>query len=202
MRNRGFEPWTFKSYLGYQHFVIYDNNRDQRKKDSKKTLTATIVEIKTKANVAEKASALVAATDHGGKFLNTFTPVINSAWIIDSGATDHMTFDSRQVSPLRPSSQKIVSTANGNTTPVIGEGSLTLTDTLNLDSVLVVPSLDYNLLSVSQITAALSCIVIFWPEFCVIKASKQDRRLVVVLSGENSITWTCSQRIQISCNKP
>ncbi|RVW89132.1 Retrovirus-related Pol polyprotein from transposon TNT 1-94 [Vitis vinifera] len=80
-----------------------------------------------------------------------------------------MTFDSRQVSPLRPSSQKIVSTANGNTTPVIGEGSLTLTDTLNLDSVLVVPSLDYNLLSVSQITAALSCIVIFWPEFCVIK---------------------------------
>ncbi|RVW12248.1 Retrovirus-related Pol polyprotein from transposon TNT 1-94 [Vitis vinifera] len=107
----------------YQHFVINDNNRDQRKKDSKKTSTATIAEIKTEANVAEKASALVVATDHG----------------------DHMTFDSRQVSTLRPSSQKIVSTTNGNTTPVIGEGSLTLTDTLNLDSVLVVPSLDYNL---------------------------------------------------------
>ena len=80
-----------------------------------------------------------------------------------------MTFDSRQVSPLKPSSQKIVSITNGNTTPVIGEGSLTLTDTLNLDSILVAPSLNYNLLSVSQITAALSCIVIFWPEFCVIK---------------------------------
>ena len=76
-----------------------------------------------------------------------------------------MTFDSRQVSPLRPSSQKIVSIANGNTTPIIGEGSLTLTDTLNLHSVLVVPSLYYNLLSDSQITATLSCIVIFWPEF-------------------------------------
>ncbi|RVW66051.1 Retrovirus-related Pol polyprotein from transposon TNT 1-94 [Vitis vinifera] len=169
MRNRGFEPWTFRSCLGYQHFVINDNNRDQRKKDSKKTSIATVAEIKTEANVAEKASALVVATDHGGKFLNTFTPVINSAWIIDFGAIDHMTFDSRQVSPLRPSSQKTVSTANGNTTPVIRERSLTLTDTLNLDSVLVVPSLDYNLLSVSQITAALSCIVIFLPEFCVIK---------------------------------
>ena len=112
---------------------------------------------------------MVAAIDHGGKFLNTFTPVINSAWIIDFGAIDHMTFDSRKVSPLRPSSQKIVSTANGNTTPVSGEGSLTLTDTLNLDSILVVPSLDYNLLLVFQIIAALSCIVIFWPEFCVIK---------------------------------
>ncbi|WJZ83766.1 hypothetical protein VitviT2T_003421 [Vitis vinifera] len=96
MRNRGFEPWTFRSCLGYQHFVINDNNRDQWKKDSKKTSTATVAEIKTEANVAEKASALVAATDHDGKFLNTFTPVINSAWIIDSGATDHMTFDSRQ----------------------------------------------------------------------------------------------------------
>ena len=90
-------------------------------------------------------------------------------WIIDFGATYHMTFDSRQVSPLRPFSQKIVSTANGNITPVIGEGSLILTDTLNLDSVLVVPYLDYNLLSISQITATLSYIVIFWPEFCVFK---------------------------------
>ena len=153
--------------MGYPDW--WDHNRDQRKKDSKKTSTAAIAEIKTEANVDEKASALVAATDYGGKVLNTSTPVINSTWIIDSGATDHMTFDSRQVSPVRPSSQKFVSTANGNTTPVIGEGSLTLTDTLNLDYVLVVLSLNYNLLSVSQITAALSCIVIFWPEFCVFK---------------------------------
>ncbi|RVW79651.1 hypothetical protein CK203_065296 [Vitis vinifera] len=54
MRNRGFEPWTFRSCLGYHHFVINDNNHDQRNKDSKKTLTATVAEIKTKANVAEK----------------------------------------------------------------------------------------------------------------------------------------------------
>ena len=88
MRNRGFEPWTFRSCLGYHHFVINDNNRDQRKKDSKKTSTATVAEIKTEANVAEKAFILVAATDYGGKFLNTSIPVINSAWIIDSGAID------------------------------------------------------------------------------------------------------------------
>ena len=59
-RNRGFEPWTFRSCLGYHHFVINDNDRDQRKKDSKKTSTTTVAEIKTKANVAEKASTLVA----------------------------------------------------------------------------------------------------------------------------------------------
>ena len=115
--------------MGYLDW--WDHNRDQRKKDSNKTLTATIAEIKTEANVADKASSLVATTDYGGKVLNTSIPVINSTWIIDAGTTHHMTFDSRQVSPLRPSSQKIVSTANDNTTPISGEGSLTLTDTLN-----------------------------------------------------------------------
>ncbi|KAJ9697399.1 hypothetical protein PVL29_009289 [Vitis rotundifolia] len=97
-----------------------------------------------------------------------------------------MTFDSRQVSPLRPSSQKIVSTTNGNTTPVIGEGSLTLTDTLNLDSILVVPSLNYNLLSVSQITATLSCIVIFWPEFCVFKDIQTRQMIGCALMADGS----------------
>ncbi|KAL6312746.1 hypothetical protein AAG906_020564 [Vitis piasezkii] len=114
----------------------YDQENNKEPRDSKKTSTATIAEIKTEANVAEKASALVAATDHGGK---RFHPPHKNCFHTNGNTTRHW------------------------------EGSLTLTDTLNLDSVLVVPSLDYNLLSVSQITTVLSCIVIFWPEFCVIK---------------------------------
>ncbi|PON46458.1 hypothetical protein TorRG33x02_325900, partial [Trema orientale] len=103
--------------------------------------------------------------------------VSNNTWIIDSGATDHMTFDSKNISYFRPSSQKFVSTINGTSIPVIGEGSLSLNTSLNLDSVLVVPSLDYNLLSVSQITITLSCVVIFWPEFCVFK-DIQTRQMI------------------------
>ena len=90
---------------------------------------------------------MAAAAGNGGKVLNISIPVSNSAWIIDSGATDHMTFDSRQVSPLKSSSQNSISTANGTSIPIIMEGSLSLTNTLNLDYVLVVPSLNYNLLS-------------------------------------------------------
>ena len=101
-----------------------------------------------------------------------------------------MTFDSRQVSPLKSSSQNSVSTANGTSIPIIGEGSLSLTNTLNLDFVLVVPSLNYNLLSVSQITTALFCVVIFWPEFLYLRTSGQGRRLVVVLGEGSCITWT------------
>ena len=111
----------------------------------------------------------MATANCGGKVLNTSTSVINNTWIIDSSTTDHMTFDSRQILSLSHSSQKFISTANGNMTPIIGERSLTLIDTLNLDSILVVPSLNYNLLSISQITTALSYIVIFWLAFCVFK---------------------------------
>ena len=93
--------------MGYLDW--WDHNRDQRKKDSKKTSTAANAEIKIEVNVTEKVSALVAATDYGGKLLNTSTPVINSAWIIDSGATDHMTFDSRQVHPLDIPHKKLFS---------------------------------------------------------------------------------------------
>ena len=42
-----------------------------------------------------------------------------------------------------------------------------MSNTLTLDTVLVVPSNEYNLLSVSQITSTLACTVTFWPSFCV-----------------------------------
>lgn len=80
-----------------------------------------------------------------------------------------MTFDVSQISTLNPSSQNCVSTANGNAISIIREGSTHLTNTLHHDSVLVVPSLDFNLLSVSQITSTISCVVIFWPNHCVFK---------------------------------
>ena len=67
-------------------------------------------------------------------------------WIVDTGASNHMTRDSSILESLLPSSQFVISTANGSTSPIIREGSLTLTDPFTLDIVLVVPSLEYNLL--------------------------------------------------------
>ena len=161
--------------MGYPKW--WDHSCDSRKKNSKKNSIAAIVETKTEDDSGEKSLALAAAAGNGGKVLNISTPVSNSAWIIDSGATDHMTFDSRQVSPLKSSSQNSVSTADGTSIPIIGEGSLPLTNTLNLDYVLIVPSLNYNLLSVSQITTALFCVVIFWPEFCVFKDIRKRKTI-------------------------
>ncbi|KAI5349206.1 hypothetical protein L3X38_002093 [Prunus dulcis] len=73
----------------------------------------------------------------------------NSAWIIDSGAKDHMTFDPSQFINRKSSTPSMVSNANDIPSPVVGEGSLSLSTSLHLDSVLLVPSLDHNLLSVA-----------------------------------------------------
>ena len=80
--------------MGYPEW--WDHSRDSRKKNSKKASTAAIVETKTEDDSGEKFLALAVAAGNGGKVLNISTPVSNSAWIIDSTATDHMTFDSRQ----------------------------------------------------------------------------------------------------------
>ncbi|KAL6330550.1 hypothetical protein AAG906_040481 [Vitis piasezkii] len=50
----------------------------------------------------------------------------------------------------------------------------------------VVPSLDYNILSVSQITAALFCIVIFWSEFCVFKDIQTRQTISCALMADGS----------------
>lgn len=42
-----------------------------------------------------------------------------------------------------------------------------MSDNLQFNLVLVVPSLECNLLSVSQITSSLNCTVTFWPSFCI-----------------------------------
>jgi len=91
----------------------------------------------------------------------------NSTWIIDTSASDHMTKDSNQLQSFFSSSKSVISTVNNSTSPISGEGSVILSNTLTLDIVLVVPSLEYNLLSVGQITSTLNYTVTFWPLFCV-----------------------------------
>ena len=77
------------------HPEWWDHSRDSWKNHSKRTSSAAIVETKTADGVAGQISALAAAAGNGGKVLNISTLVSNSAWIIDSGAMDHTTFDSR-----------------------------------------------------------------------------------------------------------
>jgi hypothetical protein len=123
----------------------------------------------TFTNNPEKASSFIATSGNVGKALYTSTPISHSEWIIDSGATNNMTFNNNHLQSIKSSDQHIVSTADGTPSPVLGEGSISLTKNLNLDLVLVVPSLNHDLLSVAQITLALNCVAIFWPNLYIFK---------------------------------
>nr|CAD1835526.1 unnamed protein product [Ananas comosus var. bracteatus] len=72
------------------------------KKNHQKPSTAAVAKTKMEDEITDNASALVIAADNGGKVLNILTPVLNNAWIIDSGPTDHMTYDSRQCNVSKP----------------------------------------------------------------------------------------------------
>ncbi|PRQ16268.1 hypothetical protein RchiOBHm_Chr7g0182361 [Rosa chinensis] len=88
-------------------------------------------------------------------------------WIIDSGATDHMTNNPSNIHHLTPVRRSGVTNANGDSYPITGAGSVTLTKSITLDTVLLVPSLSHNLLSVKQITKQFYCCVILYPWCCI-----------------------------------
>ncbi|XXG51738.1 hypothetical protein AAC387_Pa03g0243 [Persea americana] len=155
----------------------WDPAKAPRKRNSKSNHHASAAVAEPSNTTPKEASSLIATSGTLSKALNTSASNSSSTWIIDSGATDHMTFDVNHIHSMKPSEQPVVSTANGTPSSVIGEGSITLTKDLNLNSVLVVPSLHYNLLSVAQVTSSLQCIVIFWPNLCVFKDIQTQRTI-------------------------
>ena len=76
-----------------------------------------------------------------------------SGWIINSGATYHMTYDPTDLTcdtvPLRQN----ITNANGVTSPVTGAGTVLLMPTLSLPHTLLVPSLKHKLMSPGQATS-------------------------------------------------
>ena len=83
-----------------------------------------------------------------GMALNVSHFVGSNTWIIDSGASDHMTYDKSYFHELSPPPVSYVTNANGEAFPVLGKGSVHITPTLQLHNVLYVPDLSHHLISV------------------------------------------------------
>src|SRR3954466_3513631 len=85
-------------------------------------------------------------------------------WIVDSGASKHITGNKSQFDIYHPSMHKepeTVVTADGTSQPIMGTNSVPCSLTLTLSSVLHVPSFPVNLKLVSCIIDQLHCLVIF-----------------------------------------
>ena len=98
-------------------------------------------------------------------------------WIIDYGASDHMTSQSNLFSSYTPyTGLNKVKITYGTFSSVSGNGLVhTTTPSLFLSFVLHVPSFVVNLLFISCITRDLNCNVIFFSFFlCVSGSSNED----------------------------
>nr|KYP61340.1 hypothetical protein KK1_015827 [Cajanus cajan] len=83
-------------------------------------------------------------------------------WIIDSGASDHISGNNSLFSSISlPKVPHFITLANGSKFVSQGVGQVSLTPSLNLKSVLFVPKCAFNLISLSKLTKSLNCSVTF-----------------------------------------
>lgn len=105
-----------------------------------------------------------------GTFLTDFGGTTNQGepWIIGFGASDHMIgCESMFYSYVPSPGNHKIRVADGSYSIVAGIGSIRLSPKIVLKFVLHVPSLSYNLLSVSKITKDLNCVIQFSLSVCV-----------------------------------
>jgi hypothetical protein len=111
-----------------------------------------------------------------------FIPIIRSrTWIVDSGASQHVTgvvgeFSSYTCLVVPENIQ----TADGTTRPVVGKGIVKCTDSVTLTKVLHAPSFPVNLLSISAIIREQKCIA----TFDIPKMVFQEKGTVRILGNE------------------
>lgn len=91
-------------------------------------------------------------------------------WIIDTGASNHMTVNINFFSDLRDILHSAAGLPNGNRATATKEGTVKLSNQLVFHNVLYVPSLTCNLLSVSQLLEEHNYLVLFTHKFCIIQA--------------------------------
>ncbi|PON98873.1 LOW QUALITY PROTEIN: hypothetical protein TorRG33x02_054880 [Trema orientale] len=87
--------------------------------------------------------------------------------IIDSGASDHMTGCNSHFSTYTPCSGNLkIKIADGSLSLVAGKGTIFISENIKLQSVLHVPKLTCNLISVSKLSKDLTCIAKFSSSQC------------------------------------
>ena len=116
-------------------------------------LQVMVIDCKSSVNLVQSGNSIIA--------LNT-AMTADDTWIVDSGATDHMTGNRGLFKTLRLCPENLrVKVANGVVTKVAGIGSVLLTEHLEVHNVLFVPALTCNLISVSKLIKGKRCRVIF-----------------------------------------
>ncbi|GAU39772.1 hypothetical protein TSUD_220160 [Trifolium subterraneum] len=102
----------------------------------------------------------------------------SNPWIIDSGASEHMTNCSHLFSSyfLSSGSEK-VRIADGSYSSIAGKGNIKISEHITLQSVLHVPKFACNLLSVHKLSKDTNCSVLFHSSSCVFQDQNSGKMI-------------------------
>nr|XP_019068965.1 uncharacterized protein LOC109120058 [Solanum lycopersicum] len=116
-----------------------------------------------------------------------------ASWIIDSGATNHMTYNKALLTKIRPLAYPfLVTLPNGYKVKVTEVGDAYLNSTLTLYQVLFVPSFKFNLISVQCLTSQLKAIISFTNSSCIMQGPSLKSPLEIG-SAKDGLYFTCSR---------
>lgn len=93
----------------------------------------------------------------------------SQTWVIDSGATHHVSHDKNLFSTIDTSVESFVNLSTGATIKISGVGKIQLNKHICLNNVLFIPEFRLNLLSISSLTSDIGSRVIFDPSSCTIQ---------------------------------
>ena len=98
--------------------------------------------------------------------------VHQNEWVVDSGATDHMTSSLSYLTNIKPATaQCTIKLPTGAVASITHVGDVTLKCGLKLLGVLYVPSFSHNLLSIHKLAQDNGCEVQFSPDKCTIMSA-------------------------------
>ena len=125
--------------------------------------------------------------------MTMLSTVNRRSWYVDSGASRHMTAHKEWIHDPKQCDVKEITTADGNTLQVIGQGNMELVQNgtiIELKDVLVVPDLQANLISVSQ-SAKRGCRFTFDNQGCRITGTHGRE---IISAKETNGTYTISPK--------
>jgi len=161
-------------------------------------LTAKELETVTQMFLAKSSKLISALTEHNEKqylsrqeetptildnLINLARPLTGAShanWILDSGASKHVTGQSNEFASYTPypsTYKETIQTADGTHQPIKGVGTVKCSPSIMLSSVLHVPSFPVNLLSLSALVDQMDCRVSFDRDHCIIQERKTGKEL-------------------------
>ena len=151
-------------------------------------------------------SASVVSVAHTGNASSCLTHTSSlGPWILDSGASDHISgnkdhFFSLTTTPTLP----MVTLTNGSQTVAKGIGLTHPLPSLPLTSVLYTPECPFNLISISKITRTLNCSIIFSDKFVTLQDRSTGKTIGIERESQGlyHLTSQSSPAVCVSTDAP